>query len=498
VYIPLPFAEDASMRRLYLLIALLLFAGSAYSQRVTDLYQAGDEYDFAVERAGKVIGTQHAVCKGWQVDGKDSLFVFAMETKTVYLSGGKTLDLDVTCEVAYRPDGLPKTYQYTLSLMSVKVDHTGEFTDSAYFGRTTRMGVTQPVLYRTKRHAIVFDNNFATQWEVAVRPVTKLGIGDSVDAETVIPQLNQAVKFTVHSLPDEMVTYGGKQLSTRAFRVDPANQILYFDGNGRLLKAYDPTQKITVRRLAVGEKAEIVSESWFSIFMKRLPIYGLLAAFAAVWFLALAYRDAKRLDIAVMIVASAVLYWLSLQLLTPLQNAYLGMALDPKSPSSSIYIILLGSALLFAFVEELTKFVCVFLRSLLKIGHNPRLGIALGAACGAGFALMQGVNLLAFTPSGGAAVPADLVQKFLSIGLNTTTGALIGFLIITRWQWGYYLIPIGIKMVFNWLPAFVQKGSMRPASYSVFTFVLTALALAALYLLYRRTQATRASGRSRK
>ena len=498
MYILLPFAEDASMRRLYLLITLLLFAGSASSQRVTDFYKAADEFDFAVERAGQVIGTQHAVCKGWQVNGTDSLLVFAMETKTVYAHGGKTFDLDVACEVGYLLNGLPKTYQYTLNLLSTKVSHTGEFADTAYFGRTIRMGVTQPVLYKTRRHAILFDNNFAMQWEIAVLPVSRLASGDSVIAETVIPQLNQAMKFTVYSLPDEMITYEGKQISARTFRVDPANQILYFDGSGRLLKAYDPTQKITVRRLAVGEKAEIASESWFAVFMKRLPIYGLLAAFAAAWFLALAFRDAKRLDIVVLIVAGAVLYWLSLQLLTPLQNAYFGMAFDPRAASSSIYIVLLGSAFLFALVEELTKFVCVFLRSLLKMGHNLRLGIALGVACGAGFALMQAANLFAFTPSGAAAVPADLVQKFLSIGLNTATGALIGFLIIARWPWAFYLIPIGIKTLFNWLPFFVQKGSLRPASYSLLTFVLTALTLVALYLLYRRAQPLKSSGRIEK
>ncbi|MCX6833303.1 MAG: hypothetical protein NT028_14465, partial [candidate division Zixibacteria bacterium] len=263
------------MRRLYLLITLLLFSGSALSQRVTDLYNASDEFDFAVERAGQVIGTQHAVCNGWQTNGTDSILVFEMKTKTVYARGGKTFDLDVTCVVGYLPTGLPKSYQYTLNLLSAEVNHKGEFTDSTYSGSTVRMGVTQPVLYKTRRHAVVFDNNFALQWEIAVRPVIRLGIGDSVVAETVIPQLNQAMVFTVHSLPDEMITYGGKQISVRTFKVDPANQILYFDGSGRLLKAYDPVQKITIRRLAIGEKVEIASESWFALFWIRLPIYGL-------------------------------------------------------------------------------------------------------------------------------------------------------------------------------------------------------------------------------
>ncbi|MCX6832307.1 MAG: hypothetical protein NT028_09275, partial [candidate division Zixibacteria bacterium] len=253
-----------------------------------------------------------------------------------------------------------------------------------------------------------------------------------------------------------------------------------------------------IRRLAIGENAEIASESWFSVFRKRLPIYGLLTVFAAIWFLSLAYRDVKRPDIAVMIASGAVLYWLSLQLLTPLQNVYFRMMLDPKSASSNFYIVVLGSAFLFALVEELSKVACVLLRSLLKIGHNVRLGIALGAACGAGFALMQAANLLAYTPTGGAALPADLVQKFFSIGLNTATGALIGFLIIARRPWAFYLIPIGLKTLLNWLAYFMQKGAMRPSTYSLFTLVFTAVALTALYLLYRRAQAVKVSGRIEK
>jgi len=495
VYIPLPFAEDVGMRRLHMLILVLLFAGAALSQNLADLYKAGDEVDFAIERAGKVVGSQHATCTGWQVSGVDSLLVFAMETKTVYARGGKTFDFDVSCEAGYFPTGLPKKYEFTLDLLSTKVTHGGEFSETDYSGRTVRMGVTQPVQYKTRSHAVLFDNNFALQWEIATRPI-RLSSGDSVAIETVIPQLNQTMVFVVHGMPDEKVDFGGQQVSAHVLKITPANQILYFDDNGRLLKAVDPVQQMTIRRLTTGEKATVAKTSWFVLFRDRFPIYGLLTLFAAAWFIALAYRDGKRIDALVMFVAGAALYSLSLQLLSPLQNAYFGIVIDPRSPSASIHLVMLGSAFLFAFAEELTKFICVFGRSLAKLGHSPRLGIALGAACGAGFALMQAANLLAYTPTGGAADPADVVQKFLSIGLNTTTGAMIGFLLFARRPWGFYLIPIGMKTLFDWLPFFVQKGQLKPSSYSVLTFVLTVLALIVLFLLYRRVQPTARPGRN--
>jgi RsiW-degrading membrane proteinase PrsW (M82 family) len=486
------------MKRLYALIVIfLLAAASANALQVTDFYKAGDEVDFAVQQGGKVVGSQHGVCKGWQVNGVDSLQLFEMTTKTVFERGGKTFDLDVACEVGYLPSAMPKTYQYTLTLLSTKVTHSGEFGDSSYSGRTTRMGVTTPLSFRTQRHPLLFDNNFALQWEICTRGA-QVNVGDSVAAEMIIPQLSQAMIFKVHGMPSEKITIDGREIMSRVLKITPANQILYFDGNGKLLKAYDPVQKITVLRLPQGAKAEIASESLMSVLWKRLPIYGLLAVFAAVWFLALAYRDFKRIDIAVMIVGGGVLFWLSLKLLEFLQTTYFGFVLDPRSTSTSFSMVLLGSALLFAVIEELTKFVCVFGRSLMSQSHKVRLGIALGAAAGAGFALMQAGHMMQFTSTGGLVATSDLVQKFFAIGLNTATGAMIGFLIASRWMWAFYLIPVGLKMLFNWLAFFVQKGTMRPASYTVLTFVLTVVLLGALFLMYRREMTERPQRRMEK
>lgn len=479
------------------MIILALTAGSAHALRVTDMYKAGDEVDFAVEQDNKVIGSQHGVCKGWQVIGSDSLLMFEMTTRTVFARGGKTFDLDVSCEVGYLPDAMPKTYQYTLTLLSTKITHSGEFGDSSYSGRTTRMGVTQPMAFRTQRHPVLFDNNFALQWEICTRGVS-VKVGDSLAAETIIPQLNQALIFKVHGMPSETIDFGGQQLTTRVLKVSPANQILYFDGTGKLVKAYDPVQKITIRRLPTGTTAEIASESWTSVFFRRLPIYALLLLFAVIWFFALANREFKRLDMAMLFVGGAVLFWLSLQLLTLLQNAYFGFVLDPRSASTNFALVMLGSALIFALVEELVKFLCVFARQLVKLSHNARLGIALGAAAGAGFALMQAGHLLQFTATGGAAVPSELVQKFFAIGLNTATGAMIGFLIAVRWHWAYYLIPIGLKTLYNWTAFYVQKGQLQTSSYSILTLAITAIVLGALYVMYRRERRLRSRQRIEK
>ncbi len=481
------------MKRLYSAILLSLLAGTAWSLRLTDLYKPGDEYNYAIESGGKVIGTQHAVCKGWSTNGTDSLMMFTMETKSVYSRGGKSFDMDVACEVGYLPIGLPKTYKYTLKLLNVSVSHSGEFGDSIYSGHTERMGVSQPMMFNTKHWAMLFDNNFALQWELALRPVLA-EMRDSAAIVAVIPQLNRATILRVYGIPDDKIVFDGSEMSVKAVRVDPVNQQLYFDRAAKLMKAYDPVQKITVRLLPGGEKAEIATESWVDVFMRRLPIFGLLALFTIVWSLPMVYRNFKRIDVAILFVAGAALFWLSLEILKPIQTTYFGMVLDPKGNSGNVYLLMLGSALLFAFVEELTKFGSLMVRMLLGVKHSPKLGIVLGAACGAGFALMQAAYLAPYSATGG--VPAgDLVQKFFLIGLNIATGALIGFVMLSRLKASFYLIPLLFKTIFDWLAIFVQKGDMRPSTYTFLSFLLAAVALTILYFLYRVFSADETRGR---
>ena len=122
--------------------------------------------------------------------------------------------------------------------------------------------------------------------------------------------------------------------------------------------------------------------------------------------------------------------------------------------------------------------------------------MALGAACGAGFGFMQGINLTAFAPDGSILVKSDLFQKLFLIGINTGTGALIAMFLFSRSVFGYYLIPIGIKTLINWMPAFLQKGIIGPGFHAFFTFFLAAGTLVLAFRLrsyFSRSHTHRAS-----
>jgi hypothetical protein len=480
------------MYRLFLTFWLIVVTAVAYPLRVTDLYKAGDEANYSIEASGKIIGSQRGVCNGWKIEESDSLLEFAMETKSVFSRAGKSFDMTVTSEVGYRPEGRPRKYHYTLGLLNVKVDHSGDFNGTEYFGKSTRMGVTQPFSFKTPDWPVLFDNNFILQWEIALRPLRLKAVGDSARVLAMIPQQNQMVVLTLRALPDENINFAGQSVAVRVYKVDPANQLVYIDRSGRLLKAVDTIQKITITRVAEGQQVEIAKKSLITTITDRWPTYGLLFAFALGWILVFGYRQALRWEAAVLFIAGCTLYWLSLQLLVPMQTAYFSFALDPKSPSQSIYLVLLGSAFVFALIEQLSIFLPVLALSFLPADKHLKLALALGAACGAGFGLMQAANLTSFAPDGSVLVRADLLQKLFLVGISATSGALLGLLLAAKLPWGYFLIPIGIKALFNWFAAFVQKGAVGTGFYTFISIVLTAGTLVAIYLIFRQ----RSSGRS--
>ncbi len=465
------------------LLLLSLFTTAALAVRPSDLYKEGDVVEFRIEHNGKTIGTQRATCSGYRMT-EDSLLIFNMETKSVIERGGRSFDMDVSCEAAYRTNGLPREYKFDLKLLNAKVTSEGRFTGKEYMGNTTRIGVTTPFSVPLQRWPVLFDNNFALQWEIAMYAI-KRSPGDTLTVEAMIPQMNQLVPFSVLVQPNETMVYGGENWRVKVLHLNQANQTLYIDESGRLLKAVDKAAGFSVIRLAPGESAQITRVSVWTLISNRLPGYLLITALALAWFVALGWKEASKPFGWVAFVAAAALYWLSLQALMPVQNAYFGWAIDPRSGGGNTYVTLFGSALIFAIFEMAAIALPVIALYFLKRMDGVKIAIAFGAAAGAGFGLMQAANLMQFTDDGSILMRIDALQKICLIGVCAACGALIAVVIAARLPAHYYLIPIGIKTVLNWTAAFVQKGALSQSSQVFISFLIAAVGVLVLILIRR-------------
>ncbi len=457
--------------------------GREFAQR----YLPGDEIHFVVERNGEVIGTQKATFSGWRLEGNDSLLHFELESMTQLGHAGRTVELEITSEVDFYPDGRPLHYQYEIDALGRKVKHQGAFSEFGYSGSTDRFGVEFPVSQPSRRWPLLLDSHFGLQWEIATGAF-RLAPGDSAYYSAMIPQADTLVQLTVKALPRQQVVYGGDTLVVQPFQADPINQVLYVDGEGRLLRAYDAAQRTTVRRLAEGEESGFKGEPFFSSLYDRIPGYLLLFVFAAFWYVILSRRESLRPRTMLMWLLGALVGWpLLLYLMPEMAIQYERMLASPDTPALGTLLTVAGLAVLFAILEEGAKLLLLWLRQ--HFGSKLRLAaaVALGAAVGAGFAFLQAAYLTNFGADGSFMQPTELWQRFFTIGLNTLTGAMLGLFLHSRRTLWYYLLPLGLKALNGWLFVFVQRGSMKMELYYFFTGVICLVAGGLLIWLYLRT-----------
>lgn len=445
--------------------ALVLLAPLLSARGLDDKYQAGFEVSFEVERNGELYGTQLARCTGVQVEGRDTLLHFSLESTAKLAQGGRSVDLDITSEVDYYLDARPVVYSYTIDALGRMVIHNGSFTGLGYTGSTDRFGVEFPVSQPSRNWPLLLDSHFALQWEIAALAF-RIPEGDSAFFAAMIPQADTLVLLTVKSQPRQRMVYAGDTVAVNVYRVDPANQVFYVDDQGRLLRAVDAGQRTVVRRMAPGERAELPTESFFASFYDRVPGYGLLLLFAAVWYLLLARREAGQPRTWLMLSIGFLLGWPLLIIIMPeLAIQFERTLASPDIPALGTFLTVAALSSLFALVEEGVKLLVLWLRQNYIGRLQLAAAVAVGAAFGVGFALLQSAHLTNFASDGSLAQPADLWQRFFLTGINALTGALLGLFLFSKRTFWYFLIPFGIKAFSTWLFVFVQQGSMKIGLY---------------------------------
>ncbi|MFH2056828.1 MAG: hypothetical protein ABIJ61_12790 [bacterium] len=447
------------------LAALLYFATGLQALGLADKYADGFEVSFEVERNGELIGTQLARCTGIHTEGADSLLHFELESTTRLAQGSRAVNLEITSEVDYYFDARPVLYRYTIDALGRKVIHQGAFSGMGYSGNTDRFGVKFPVSQPSRHWALLLDSHFALQWEIAALAF-RIAPGDSAFFAAMIPQADTLVLLTVKGLPREQMVFAGDTLVVQVLQVDPVNQVFYVDSQGRLLKAYDAAQRTTVRRLPAGERAELPGESFFASFYDRVPGYGILLLFAAVWYLLLTRREALRPRTWLMLLLGFVIGWPLLLIVMPeLAIQYERMLASPDIPSVGTYLVVAGLALMFALIEEGSKLLVLWLRQRNFSKLPLSASVALGAGFGVGFAFLQAAHLTNFAADGSLLQAADLWQRFFLTGISALTGALLALFLYTKRAFWFFLIPFGIKAFSSWVFVFVQQGGMKMGLY---------------------------------
>ena len=136
-----------------------------------------------------------------------------------------------------------------------------------------------------------------------------------------------------------------------------------------------------------------------------------------------------------------------------------------------------------------------------RCGRNisPKLGLAIGAAAGAGFGIFEAVwahgrilaagwTLQAIQTDGFIGI-AGFWERFFAIGFHISASALAGYGLARGKGWQFYLIAGVLHALLNYSVVFLQKGYFTIVQLETYAAVFTVILTAVVLLLrWRRTQ----------
>jgi RsiW-degrading membrane proteinase PrsW (M82 family) len=233
---------------------------------------------------------------------------------------------------------------------------------------------------------------------------------------------------------------------------------------------------------------------------------GLAIGFGAVWLAGYRPPLFKKPWLWAILVGSAFLTPAAICFIQmPLQN-WTGQALNyfwsQETLTNWIRLAAIPSLLLTGLVQEGSKLVPVVVYWR-RSGKNidPKLGLAIGAVAGAGFAILeaQWVHNQIFAygwtwavlQTYGFVALLGFWQKFFTVAAHIAFSALAGYGLTKGWGWQFYLLVSFLHGLLNYGGFLWQAGFLTDIHVEIYIAVLPVLVTAwALWLRWRRTPAT--------
>jgi hypothetical protein len=228
----------------------------------------------------------------------------------------------------------------------------------------------------------------------------------------------------------------------------------------------------------------------------------LALAFAAPWLILLVGRWLGRFWVWMAVVASAVLFPLSIAWVqVPIQQGINVLYANNLSTETiSRYVVLLGLPLVLiaGLVQEVVKFVvAVGGLHLVHARGSPRGGLALGAASGAGYGGMEAfwtfntIFASGFTWAtvqlAGPGALLGFVERFFAVMFHIGVASLAAYGYAIRRPWRYLLLAIALHTLTDYMVILLQAQLLNVAELEIVVAIVAVAAMsAALWIRTRR------------
>jgi len=198
----------------------------------------------------------------------------------------------------------------------------------------------------------------------------------------------------------------------------------------------------------------------------RVVGYLIYLIVALAWLALLGRGRMGRWDLWLLLVAGGVLFPLALSLQVPLQRLYLRWAITPGMQRGVPVLILgIGTVALSGMVQELFKFLPVFLRLRLNSpAVDHRTAMALGAAVGVGFGLLEAILVTDKALALGIISSWAIFERAFAILFHAAVTSIVALGIWKRSSLRYYLLAALLHSLGNYSVILLHQHLLSPTA----------------------------------
>lgn len=489
------------MKNLILLLIVAVFSTTVSAEISTSKFNEFTEFRSIGElrlwtfvQDKKTLGTLTSIVKDkTEVDGVDG-YLIEEKLSLDYTPVGNELKLHITSDFKVSEQGHYLGEKMTLNVGSRSDEVFAERDADKITGYFSQMGKKTNQEIEFPQNGFSLEANFFDRYELfwAARDIE---IGMVVEDTVFMPQSFN--KVYVHGFVQE---FDYKNLYNTLYDsvyvigfTRPAEMVMYFTKDKRLVKVIIPSQNLKVYQDLVKEAPEQYKEmvakrsakAWSDIFIS-VVWYLIVGVFGALLFIKGAYKS-KSVYLAFIlgVVSFGIIYLIQY----PLQVKILKEIVSPQiAEGSSKYFSLLIPALFVGLFQELLKLIVIYITSAISKVKGNKLAVV-GAAVGAGFGIAEAVYLLS-APGPVNFFSIGILEKSFMIIFHVTSGSLIGFGLSRSLKLGFFmtLITLIVNAFFRYVPVLVQKKSSDFDFFNIIIAFVTVIFVVAVLLLFKKKE----------
>ncbi len=341
---------------------------------------------------------------------------------------------------------------------------------------------------------MAIDNNMVDQIEMFLA-FHNVYTGDTIYDSIFVPQsqIKTLVKVAVEDF--QWVRYG--KLFDSAYVchfLEPSDQYVYFTKSRKVIRIDQETQdlQIILFESPLDRTAPVVRAFSVFDFIQRLPIYLVYLIFGillTIPFLRIFY---KKLEIYLIFVMGAVMFFLLKETLFPLQKWYGDQYLIPGvEAGGSLYYYAIFTALFSGLFQEAAKLIPLLLVYFRKKPTQP-LSIALGVFCGVGLGVAMAGSLsgAAFQSGGLKIISLGVFGQIVTILFHGIAGAAFGYGLNRGVKYLIVIWPatVLIHTFSDYLLVFQQKAVFDMSIMEFIRKLICLIFLLVVYLMIKRAR----------